>query len=279
MKCRFPVQIMCKGRQIYVPCGHCAWCLRRLRDEWYVRLKYEGSKALFRSFVTYTYRDNDLPLKIDEDSGLMVPSVSLEDVQKFHKRIRKKVKFRFMLCSEYGPKTGRPHYHGVYFHNEPFNFAKAWPFGDNNVQMPAKDGSYKYILKYLLKGSNVPDGADPNFKTMSRRPGLGDGMVYNPDNHFILLENGIKSFVPRYFKKRYLSRLDDQLRNCYSEMALDYLALKEQHAEFHQEYDRLVKNGSLDSNFTSFEDWLYALYGNDFKKQVSINKRQKDVDI
>ena len=272
MKCRFPVLLTVKGRQIYVPCGHCAWCLKRIRDEWFVRLKYEGSKALFRSFCTFTYRDEDLPFEINEETGELVPSVSIRDVQLFHKRCRKDLNFRFMLCSEYGPKTGRPHYHAVYFHNTPYNFASHWPYGDNNSQYPAKDGSYKYICKYILKGSNVPECAASNFRVMSRRPGLGDGANYDPDQHFWLLENGAKAFIPRYYKKKYLARLDEQLRSVYQDKTLDYLHQLPQHDQFHKVYDRKLQDGSFDPSY-SFEQWLYDLYGRDFNKQVQINSK------
>ena len=100
MQCRFPVLVNVKGRQIYVPCGKCAWCVANARADWFVRLRFEARTALYRSFVTLTYDDDHLPVKVDSETGLIVPTVSLRDVQLFHMRIRKKYKFRFMLCSE-----------------------------------------------------------------------------------------------------------------------------------------------------------------------------------
>lgn len=271
MKCRFPILVTVKGRQIYVPCGKCAWCVKRLRDEWFLRLKYEGSKAVCRSFVTFTYRDDDLPTVIDYDTGEIIPTVSFRDVQLFHKRLRKNLKFRYMLCSEYGPKTGRPHYHGVYFHDHPYDIAGSWPFGDNNSQYPARDGSYKYILKYILKGSIVPEGAVPNFRSMSRRPGLGYGFSYKGGN-YILDSNGVHQVVPRYYTKCYLNSLNDKTRDLIQENKLDYLSELPQHHQFHEEFDSLIDDGSLNPN-TSFEDWLSKKYRLDFEKQVKINRK------
>lgn len=272
MKCRYPIQVNIKGREIYVPCGHCAWCLKRLRDEWFTRLKFEGSKALFKSFVTLTYRDDDLPFEINDETGELVPSVCVKDIQDFHKRCRKDVQFRFMLCSEYGPRTHRPHYHGVYFHNEPYDFTKKWYKGDNNSQYPAKDGSYKYIIKYVLKGSEVPEGAAKNFRLMSRRPGLGSCFVYKGDP-YILGEDGVHLAVPRYYKRNYENSLSEKLRYLRQEDKLDLLSDRPQHFEFHQEFDRLVEDGSINIETTSFEDWLSNKYKIDYQKQVKINKK------
>ena len=272
MKCRYPIQVCIKGRQIYVPCGHCAWCLQRLRQEWFVRLKFEGSRALFRSFLTLTYRDSDLPFEINDETGEFVPSVSLKDIQDFHKRCRKDIKFRFMLCSEYGPKTHRPHYHGVYFHDQPYDFTKKWYKGDNNSQYPAKDGSYKYIIKYVLKGSEVPEGAKPNFRVMSRKPGLGACFDYKGGS-YIIGEDGVHQIVPRYYIKNYEKSLSDKLREYLSEEKLDYLSFLPQHDQFHKEYDQLVEEGSINVETTSFEDWLQNKYDLDYKKQIKINKK------
>lgn len=270
MKCRFPIQITCKGRQIYVPCGKCAWCLSRIRDEWVFRMKKESKDHVFSSFVTLTYRDEDLPYSINEETGEMVNSVSLRDIQLFHKSLHKKLEFKHVLCSEYGPQTLRPHYHGIYFHDKPFDIAGFWPYGDNNTQYPAKVTSFKYVLKYMLKGSNVPPGAEPNFKTVSRRPGIGSTFNYKGDE-YILTENGVKSCVPRYYSRRYLGSLDARMRDYLSDVKLDYLHEQDRHQRFHEVYDRLYAEGSITSDF---ETWLSDLYRQDYVKQVKINNKK-----
>lgn len=192
--CRFPIQIMVKGRQIYVPCGHCAWCLSGEREKMVFRLEQEAKDHLYSTFVTLTYDDDHLPFHVDGD-GVIHYDVCKRDLQKYHHNLRKHHKFRFLVSSEYGPKTHRPHYHGVYFHDEPIDFVGKWLLGNNSFQKPCNKGGFKYVLKYTLKGSNVPDGSMPNFRLMSRRPGLGASFNYKGQD-YLLTENGLKLGVP-----------------------------------------------------------------------------------
>ena len=213
MKCRYPIQINVRGRQIYVPCGKCAWCLQRLRKEWVLRLKMEAKAHDFNYFLTFTYRDEDLPLKVNVDTGELVNTVNLDHIQSFHKSLRNKgYKFRYLLTSEYGSRTLRPHYHGIYFTDSPVDFAKFWPFGDNNVQLPASEAAFKYVLKYMLKGSKVPEGADPNFRVVSRRPGIGSCFEYK-GTPYIVTDGGIKCAVPRFYSRNYENKLSSILRD------------------------------------------------------------------
>lgn len=276
MRCRYPIQLdkvddNGKHYSIYVPCGKCAWCLSAFRNEWFFRLKIESRYHLYSTFMTYTYDDDHLPVNVHEETGVVVPSVRKIDIQKFHHDLQMdKYKFRYLVTSEYGPKTLRPHYHGVYFHDDPIPFAELWPYGENNVQLPAKDSSYKYILKYVLKGSHVPEGADPNFRLMSRRPkGLGFQFEYK-GTPYILTENGVKVSAPSYYKRVYLNSLNDKLREVIKCMKLDYLSSKDRLSELNAIYLR-------DGPTISFEEWLDKLYERDYYKQLKINS--KDVNI
>lgn len=277
MKCRFPLQIKSGDGFIYVPCGKCAWCLSRIRDQWFFRLKQEKKDHLFTSFVTLTYRDEDLPCNVDSD-GVLHPTVFQPHITQYHKNLRKKYNFRFMVTSEYGSRTHRPHYHGIYFHDEPIDFCKGWSYGDNNSQYPAKDGSFKYVLKYILKGSNVPDGANPNFRTMSRRPGLGSSL--DLDNEidkgfrFLQIGNGQYVSMPRYYKKQYEKRTNAQLIAYAKERNLEYLRSVDQFSSLRVIYQKQLDSGYFDSSY-SFEQWLSDQYHNDFVKQVKINNKNE----
>ena len=58
--------------------------------------------------------------------GAAFACVSRVDVQKFLKRLRinivrtlkRKVQIRYLISAEYGPKTFRPHYHGIIYFND-----------------------------------------------------------------------------------------------------------------------------------------------------------------
>lgn len=272
MKCRYPVQLNVKGREIYVPCGHCAWCVSRLRDEWVQRMRLEAKDHLYNYFMTFTYRDSDLPYNVDEESGVCVPTVYKPHISDFNRMLRRKynLKFKFLVASEYGPKTQRPHYHGIWFCDEQIDLERLWPYGDNNVQLPANDGSYRYVLKYMLKGSKVPDGALPNFRLMSLRPGIGAGFKQDFINllangsHSVLTDDGHKS-IPRYYKKTYLNSLTQKMREMVQEMKLDYLVAIDQHSILHKVYeDRKIQ--------MPFEQWLSMIYKDDLQKQIKINQ-------
>lgn len=268
MKCRWPMLVNCKGHDIYVPCGKCAWCISRERDMWVFRMKQESKKHLYNFFLTFTYRDADLPMIINEDTGEMVNSVNKLHIREFHRKLWKKgLKFRYLLASEYGSKTLRPHYHAIYWCDTPIDFEKEWPYGDNNVQLPADEGSYKYVLKYMLKGSKVPPGAEKNFRLMSRKPGIGSEFDYKGDR-YLLTANGVKMAVPRYYRKNYSKVLDERLKNELTEIKLEEMENVIPWRELEKRYEASSFDGS-------FDDWLYYIYGRDLKKQHLINNKNE----
>lgn len=175
---------------IAVPCGKCAVCSVSKQIQFGNRLMLEQYAAELRGtplsyFVTLTYAPAFLP-----ENG-----VCKRDVQLFLKRLRitlerkfKTPPFRYCLFSEYGKTTHRAHYHMILFGldlgnlNYPFHVVEkyvrdTWCKGFIDVK-PCHDNSFKYLSKYLLKGSNVPDGKNPNFYLASNRNGgLGCGAL------------------------------------------------------------------------------------------------------
>lgn len=74
----------------------------------------------FASFVTLTYEDAELESALPVSYfgvAPVVPTLVLEHVQLFLKRLRKvwPAPLRYFVCGEYGPQTGRPHYHLALF--------------------------------------------------------------------------------------------------------------------------------------------------------------------
>ena len=129
-------------------------------------------------FITLTYSDKSVPLveKVDDESGELIRANSLRrnDVRLWKKRLRVQWKrkfgesfpdFAYLICGEYGPRTNRPHYHGVLFglSREHLDFAaKIWQdtygftcfkeiplvslSGHDNVASVAR-----YVAKYVCK--------------------------------------------------------------------------------------------------------------------------------
>lgn len=109
-----------------IPCGKCIGCRLDYARDKAVQLGIENLNPEYEEnekwFVTLTYNDEHLPTHtvLDQESGELIEgiSVSVEDLQKFWKRARKKYpnkKIRYLSCVEYGKQTFRPHAHAIIF--------------------------------------------------------------------------------------------------------------------------------------------------------------------
>ncbi len=218
-------------RYMSVPCGHCIACLHNLQDSWCIRLQ-ETSKA-HKTFIydTLTFKDESLPTKqvgffdksldnlsedslrilddnylvYDSDSGEMyynVPLLDKTNIQNWVKRGREnfyndngyRLKMKYFVCSEYGPKTSRPHYHVLFFGiDKPTYdkyFAKPWQdnFGFTKTKHITTDKFKdrqcisRYVSKYVSKGvfesPLVKDGiSNKPFRLISK--GIGEEYLKN----------------------------------------------------------------------------------------------------
>lgn len=91
------------------PCRGCMACKVNHKRLWQHRIILELKAHEKASFITLTYDDENLP-----QSG----SVSIPEVQRFNKRLRKQFhprRLRFFAVGEYGDQSWRPHYHFAYF--------------------------------------------------------------------------------------------------------------------------------------------------------------------
>lgn len=206
MECR--KKILLKSGLI-VPCGKCPACLANNRQEWIFRLQQEYKDSIFSVFVTFTYSDEFLPSD----------GVCKEDMQKFHKRLRKHFPsgdLRFFVVSEYGDHTQRAHYHGLYFFKHKYEldyiydiFLKSWSKGFIKFG-EVEEGSIVYCTKYCLKLTLTPDGKNPTFRLISKMDGgLGSSYLekmsdyHISNNQFIFVaDNGKKCRMPRYFRDK-----------------------------------------------------------------------------
>lgn len=179
-----------------VPCQKCSGCLNRRVSEWVTRLEFECDSARSVVAVTLTYSDEFLPAD---------GSVSRSVVKSFLKHLRQKARragftgIRFFCASEYGEKTGRPHYHLLLFNLPPHlhseigcsdgskflkmdskeRAAYAWPYGTVHVDalLLYRKAALEYLLKYQVKSIAERDalrrGRRKEFLQMSLRPPIG----------------------------------------------------------------------------------------------------------
>lgn len=112
-------------------------------------------------------------LQTEADDVPRVGVVSRSDVQKFLKRLRtnifrkygNKEKFRYFITSEYGPRTFRPHYHGIIFTDSEAISAdivslisESWPFDSpsrHKISLVGK-GAGKYVASYCNSFADLP---------------------------------------------------------------------------------------------------------------------------
>lgn len=221
-----------------IPCGQCIGCRLERSRQWAVRLMKELKLHDRSSFLTLTYDDAHLPL-----TRTGAPTLVLEDIQLFLKRLRKEFEphpLRFFQCGEYGEQTFRPHHHMILF-GEDFckdreriedtrtgfaqytspTLSRLWGKGRCTISDVSFE-SAAYVARYCLKkvtgkGSRFHySGRKPEFVTMSRRPGIGAGYfdefkgdIY-PSDEVIPAIGRPASLPPKYFDKL-LEKVDPAL--------------------------------------------------------------------
>lgn len=120
--CTCPIQKTRKVGNKYItdliPCGHCSECVKKRQSGYLVRCLEEAKKRGNLWFVTLTYSDDHITL-VD---GLK--SLNRADIKSWKHEVRRNYfrstgqkfpEFSYLFAGEYGPRTHRPHYHGVIF--------------------------------------------------------------------------------------------------------------------------------------------------------------------
>lgn len=209
-------------------CGQCQFCrINRVR-QWVGRMQLEALEHTTNCFVTLTFDQAHLPAE-----GYFQTSAEWKrPLQLFLKRLRHETgPFRYYAVGEYGDRTFRPHYHAILFGVSPVQeglVAKCWPSGFVQVGT-AEAASMSYVCSYVLKKMTNPkdrrlNGRPPEFATMSRKPGLGYGVVariasaYHSVSGQAALEEegwiserlriaGVKYPLGRYLREKTIERL------------------------------------------------------------------------
>lgn len=251
-------------------CGHCDACRVNTFQQWFCRCKLEASCYPYNSFVTLTYNDEHLP----KGANLLK-----SDLQDFFKRFRKDCPIRYYACGEYGDQSNRCHFHFIGFglsYEDSDIVQKAWTLNGKSIGFiectPLVDEKIKYCLGYVQKKmwkkvdltseGLLPDGRNPEFRVMSRRPGIGYPALVDIDlsdpnllQAFINQKSQLFGFDGRkkLFFDRYLREklIPDAVR--------EYNKVPELH-RFFKKHEKKVyfKNFSLDNGFKicSYNDYL-----------------------
>lgn len=230
------------GEKMWLPCNSCIACRLRRSREWALRCMYEASKYPLNCFVTLTYKDEFVPSvdgfhtlckadfvrfmkRLRADQG---PKIRFFQCGEYGEVCRVCGKSRYYCkCQQFVKTLGRPHHHVAFFN---FDFIdkiffqrkkgialyrsaileRLWPFGYSSISDLTFE-SAAYIAAYCVKKINGKlaaghyEGREPEYNTMSRRPGIAHDFVadyyadiYPKDNiHF----RGKEFRPPRYFDK------------------------------------------------------------------------------
>lgn len=217
--------------KVQLACGQCVGCRVARSQEWAVRCVHESELHRENSFVTLTYRDEDLPY-----GGTLVK----KHFQDFMKRLRRFYdgeRISYFHCGEYGEERRRPHYHallfGVWFPDSTFykrnergdslydspTLSRLWGLGDCRIGAVTFE-SAAYCARYTLSKITgerakkhyeviVPETGEiiqllPEYVTMSLKPGIGkrwyeqfSSDVYPAD--FVVVAGGRKYAPPSYY--------------------------------------------------------------------------------
>lgn len=154
-----------------LPCGRCMGCRQDKRLGWTIRCTNEAQLYDANTFVTLSYDEEHLPASL---------SLEYRDVQLWLKRLRKQMRgvskgpdgkypIRFFLSGEYGPQTGRPHWHAILFNC----------YFEDSVQLLNR--SYRSTLAETLwnQGNVVLDKVNPT--TIAYVAGYTQDKLYGKD--------------------------------------------------------------------------------------------------
>lgn len=188
----------------------------------------EAKQQPDNNFVTLTYSDENLPLTTSNLPNLIPRDLQLW-LKRFRKATvsSPETRFRYYAVGEYSP-SGRPHFHVILFNSPKCHYgqtrtspkglprsgqccptchqiAATWQtrkigdiWEDTGLIYcgEVNDQSAAYVAGYVEKklDKDHPDllGRNPEFSTMSRRPGIGQGMMHDVANELLKYDLHLK---------------------------------------------------------------------------------------
>lgn len=229
---------------LMVPCGKCEDCLRRLRNDWFVRIERELARCKAESlqaiFITITINPKYY------EAALRNPTWF---IRKWNERLRHRLGHSFKHCffQEFGthPQSGtepRLHFHGFLFGTNVLYNTIRTAVGDLGFLWLAKatHKRARYCVKYVVKQIQYdPSELDGKTVTLDGKPvllanllqhrrytrkfvsaGVGDYLGRRPAPSFSVTSWGYTDLcsgrtynyaIPRYYN-RYLQPEDEQKR-------------------------------------------------------------------
>lgn len=182
------------------PCGKCELCREKKSSEYCFRSACEThTYPINPLYVTLTYRPGFVP-----DQGLC-----LRDLQNFIKRLRFRLEtfgmptnFRYLAVGEYGSKSGRPHYH-IIFWNLPISSRSE--FYLDSLKRVSSFIRYAWMT-YALDENNKKQVVFKDNKIFYRRKTLGIVKI-------LPVTNGCTAYITKYFRKEQHNKIGFPAKN------------------------------------------------------------------
>jgi hypothetical protein len=225
-----------------VPCGKCPACLNRRRAGWAFRLTEEQRVSTSSAFLTLTYEDQHLKYS---DAGY--PTLYTKDHQDFVKRLRKTIgthftneqsrPIKYYAVGEYGTNTHRPHFHSIMFNlpreyfQHPELLTRDWKLGQT-LLAECNPKTIAYVTGYVNKTLYITgqDPLDDRKKEMTMcSKGLGQSYLTEARKEYykkiltpyLIVENGDKRTMPRYYKDKMYDEVDKILVNAATQAYIE----------------------------------------------------------
>lgn len=163
----------------YVPCGKCFECLKRRKNDWFVRALKEFTHCYKRDgygrkrhvyMVTFTFNQDNLPENTPYFPDPAFPDIDQSNLERSHYRkilsakirawkdvIRKRLGYFpvHWLVTERGDENNRLHLHGILICRDLTDYElirSSWKYGYSWVENLRDLKGISYSLKYMLKG-------------------------------------------------------------------------------------------------------------------------------
>lgn len=205
-------------------------------------MMYELADWDSASFLTLNYSDDYFAWLTDKGRFSEVNNLSPQEVSAYWKRVRRSFDYYYddwkglkhYTSAEYGPKTGRAHYHAIVYgvnpHDDDHRDILKFAWNEKRAEVPRNEDfqwlksrgpksavkevlpeSIRYVASYVQKklggkmAKDVYGDRQPPFSRMSKGLGLHQASLHlaSLQKGWTYLPGGQKIGIPRYFRDKF----------------------------------------------------------------------------
>lgn len=219
-----------------VPCGHCYECRKVRTTAWQIRCAEELKNCKVCYFYTLTYDPQHITSYGTDYDDVPFITFNKSELQKFMKRLRKHLggmSLKYMITSELGEETHRPHHHMLLYFYEPIDaktvqeaIEKTWQQGfvkaGDNHGIVVNPNAVMYVVKYMHKTDKYYNGFANRLARKVLFKWYRALLTVNPDAkrptnnklHYELIENSSLTCEESLWNNFYNSAVRDYNQHC-----------------------------------------------------------------